>query len=149
MISVVLILRCEGESGDLWSVWKHLPHPERLPQDDVEPAAPSFTSLFTPPFFFFKFTWSVICHVDLYKWTAVRAVQGCESSFFSSFVPLVFQIFFLKNRIFTGFLLPCSDYKWWYILHTDLSIILESFICFFCPVIFCFFCCPVDIPRCT
>lgn len=55
MTSPCLFPRCQGESRDLWSIWKHLPHPERLPQDDVEPAAYCFAILPTPSLSLFLF----------------------------------------------------------------------------------------------
>lgn len=123
-----LFLRRQGESRDLRSIWEHLPHPERLPQDNVEPAAVSF---FFCCFFFLK------CHfnIDLYMWITVRAViQGCEChflkisppdfnlknvflNFFSLWILFAHVVYFKTTISFSGFI--CSSrshsHPWLYI----------------------------------
>lgn len=128
---LLVFKRCQGESRDLRSIWKHLPHPERLPQNNVEPLAPSF--IISP-------TLSLFTQIFIYVDIQVDCCKGCESSFFS-FWPCVcvcIYIFF-----FFGHVLITSGG----IFYTQTSISMEPFLCY-CPLIFSLFCCPYHIPDC-
>lgn len=101
-MSVLFVCRCKGESRDLRSIWKHLPHPERLPQDHVEPAAPS-------PHLFLHFFFSNSYGSGIYMRTSTSGLlEGLLHRdvilFFFFHFPPVFQIFW--KTFFISFFFP-------------------------------------------
>lgn len=88
---LLVFKRCQGESRDLRSIWKHLPHPERLPQNNVEPLAPSF--IISP-------TLSLFTQIFIYVDIQVDCCKGCESSFFSFWPCVCVYTYFFSLAMF-------------------------------------------------